>query len=80
MAIGIEPIEVMRTKDGIRARSLFCTHMGCRVSWNDAGEKYICACHEGQYNDAGDPVAGPPLEPLRRAAFRIEGNEVVVGG
>lgn len=80
VTIGIEPIEVARTEEGIQARSLLCTHMGCRVSWHDDACRYVCACHEGTYDANGEPVAGPPLEPLRRAPFRIDRGDVVIGG
>ena len=35
---------------------------------------YYCPCHGGIFNQAGDPVAGPPARPLYRLATRVRGG------
>ena len=62
--MGSTPIEVTRTGDEVSAHSLWCTHLGCEVKWNGEKKRYLCPCHEGQYDSRGFPVAGPPPRPL----------------
>jgi nitrite reductase/ring-hydroxylating ferredoxin subunit len=62
--MGETPIEVVHTGDEVRARSLWCTHVGCEVRWNSEKKRYICPCHEGEYDARGFPVAGPPPRRL----------------
>jgi Rieske Fe-S protein len=73
-------VEIVRTENRIRARVMLCTHQGCNIRWDEEEGVYICACHEGRFNDEGQPVYGPPREPLRElnvtrteTGVRIEG-------
>ncbi len=74
-----EPIEVVRSRDGLSARSLLCTHFGCRVVWEAARERYRCPCHAGWFDAAGQPVAGPPTRPLRPVPIAVVGDVALVG-
>jgi len=66
-------IVVFLDKDGdaYRAFSATCTHLGCRVAWNEASGQYKCPCHGGTYDRAGQVVAGPPPEGLRQIPVRL---------
>ncbi|HET9384095.1 MAG TPA: Rieske (2Fe-2S) protein [Gemmatimonadales bacterium] len=55
-----------------------CTHLGCRVSWDDASKELRCPCHGGAYDHMGIVKSGPPPEPLPRLATRIEGNRIFI--
>ena len=72
------PVELSLDGDDVVARSLICTHQGCRIEWVDEG--YSCPCHEGRFNARGENVAGPPRMPLRLLPVRVEGESVVVSG
>jgi Rieske Fe-S protein len=76
---GGEPIEVARTPDGVVARSLLCTHFGCRVAWDAAARRYHCPCHEGAFDAAGQPVAGLPTRALRAVPVALDGDVALVG-
>lgn len=54
-----------------RALSATCTHLGCRVNWDDATKKFRCPCHGGVYDRAGRVLEGPPPAPLTRVAVRL---------
>lgn len=73
-------VELMRTESGIVARSLMCTHFGCRVRWSEERALYLCPCHEGAFDVEGRPVGGPPVRPLDLVAVEVVGDEVLVGG
>lgn len=75
---GEQPIELMRTGEEIRARSLWCTHTGCRVRWDAPSSVYRCVCHEASFDADGRVLTGPPPAPLRDLPTRIEGDQVVV--
>jgi Rieske Fe-S protein len=55
-----------------------CTHLGCRVSWDDASKELRCPCHGGAYDHMGIVKSGPPPAPLPRLATRIEGNRIFI--
>jgi Rieske Fe-S protein len=74
-----EPAEVVRTASGVVARSLLCSHFGCRVQWEAARERYHCPCHEGVFDREGRPVAGPPTRPLRLLSVEAAGQDILVG-
>ena len=70
------PVELMRTAEGVRARSLWCTHFGCEVAWRPAEGLYRCTCHEGVFDAAGRVKAGPPPRPLAELPVRVEEDTV----
>jgi Rieske Fe-S protein len=56
---------------GVRAMSATCTHLGCRVRWDDGGKKFKCPCHGGEYDANGRVKSGPPPRPLATIEARI---------
>lgn len=76
---GEMPVELRKTADGVQARSLWCTHSGCQVRWIESGEMYYCACHEGKFDAAGKPYAGPPPRPLADVPIVVDGTTIRIG-
>ena len=74
-----EPVEIVHGAEGITARSLLCTHFGCRVAWDAARERYRCPCHDGWFDGSGRPLAGPPTRPLRAVRVVVEQETALVG-
>lgn len=74
-----EPVELSQSAAGPVARSLVCTHFGCPTRWDEARRLYVCPCHAGQFDEQGQPVAGPPNRPLATLPLRVVGREVVLG-
>lgn len=56
---------------GVRGMSATCTHLGCRVRWDGAANRFKCPCHGGEYDADGRVLAGPPPRPLSAVAARI---------
>ena len=77
--IGDTPVELLRSEEGIRARSLWCTHIGCEVIWQEEKEEYFCPCHDGRYDSRGGVVQGPPPAPLKSVPVEIRDSVVIVG-
>jgi cytochrome b6-f complex iron-sulfur subunit len=79
-AYGGRPVEVIRTADGVTARSLLCTHQGCNVRWLEDEQVYLCPCHDGKFDAAGRPIYGPPRRALEVLPATVTATQVIVGG
>ncbi len=55
-----------------------CTHLGCVVKWDQAGERFRCACHGGAFDKDGRVLDGPPPRPLDRYVTKITGDFLMV--
>ena len=64
-------VYIDREGDGYRALSATCTHLGCRVRWDEAATEFHCPCHGGVYDREGRVVSGPPPTPLARLPVRV---------
>ena len=67
---GETPVELIRSSEGVQARSLWCTHYGCEVVWSPTDARYLGPCHDGVFDEAGRVVSGPPPRPLSEVAVR----------
>lgn len=57
---------VRRSEQDVVVFSNLCTHLACRVNWRDDLRQYVCPCHDGRFDPAGDVISGPPRRPLKR--------------
>jgi thiosulfate dehydrogenase [quinone] large subunit len=73
------PAIAFRTKAGVFAYSMICTHQGCTVAYNKGAKKLQCACHGAQFDPikGGNPVKGPAETPLASIKVAIKGAWVV---
>lgn len=63
------------TGDDFLALSSVCPHLGCRVHWEGAQDRFFCPCHNGAFDRSGSPLSGPPKagnQPLIRFPLKIE--------
>jgi ubiquinol-cytochrome c reductase iron-sulfur subunit len=56
-----------------------CTHLGCIPSYFPDQNKFICACHGGQFDAAGEVLKAPPPSPLVIPPFKVDGKKIVLG-
>ncbi len=56
-----------------------CTHLGCIPDYFPDQHKFICPCHGGQFDAAGEVLKAPPPSPLVIPPFKITGTKVVLG-
>lgn len=54
-----------------------CTHLSCRVNWNEAAEAFLCPCHDAKFSKEGKVLDGPPPEPLRRFAYEVSADGAI---
>jgi Rieske Fe-S protein len=63
------------------ALSSTCPHLGCRVHWEPQNDRFYCPCHNGAFDAAGKPIAGPPKDAdqsLPLYALRIESGMLFI--
>jgi Rieske Fe-S protein len=67
---------------GAVAVSRRCTHLGCRLNFNEQENLLVCPCHQSRFTRQGKRTAGPARRdlPLYRvdAASGAERNSFVV--
>jgi len=74
-----EPVELSQGDAGPVARSLLCTHFGCRVRWHAEQAGYRCTCHEATFDAEGRPLTGPATRPLRLLPVELADRDILVG-
>jgi len=79
VTVGENPVEVFREKGGVTARLLRCTHTGCVVKWEASSRRYLCLCHDGRFDENGNPISGPAPAPLHLVPVVVEGDRILVG-
>jgi Rieske Fe-S protein len=69
---------LIRRLDGsFYALSAACTHMGCLVNWNPAGDSFDCPCHNGRFNADGTALTtSQSYRPLPGIQIQVVGDEV----
>jgi cytochrome b6-f complex iron-sulfur subunit len=55
---------VIRLRDGFRALSSVCTHLGCITRYQPDESIIACPCHGSRFNLEGEVIAGPAPRPL----------------
>lgn len=56
-----------------------CTHLGCIPAYNEGEQGFLCACHGGRFDFAGDVTKVPPPRGFDIPPFKIDGNMLVLG-
>jgi glycine/D-amino acid oxidase-like deaminating enzyme/nitrite reductase/ring-hydroxylating ferredoxin subunit len=56
----------------VRVFSPTCTHMGCKVSWNNGEESWDCPCHGSRFDREGRVIHAPAVKELSSVDQRGE--------
>lgn len=64
--------------DQVTVFSDVCTHLSCRISWDEDIEQYYCPCHAAFFAKNGEVVSGPPPRPLDQYQTKIENNQLFI--
>ena len=78
MQVGGKAVIVVRNRDGFKAFSAICTHLGCLVRWDSATNKFLCPCHAAAFDADGGVVSGPPPAPLPVYKIKEVGEKIFV--
>jgi menaquinol-cytochrome c reductase iron-sulfur subunit len=60
------------------AFTIYCTHTGCPVRWEEGADLFMCPCHGGAFYRDGTVAAGPPPIPLTRYPVRVRDGVVEI--
>ena len=55
-----------------------CTHLSCRVNWNEERGEFDCPCHAAYFDVHGEVISGPPPRPLDKYEIKIEDNQLFI--
>ncbi|HSL46359.1 MAG TPA: ubiquinol-cytochrome c reductase iron-sulfur subunit [Anaerolineales bacterium] len=65
------PAIVIHDKEGLRAISLTCSHLGCVLEERNFG--FECPCHSSRFDPNGNVLKGPATRKLQK--LRVEESE-----
>jgi Rieske Fe-S protein len=69
---------VLKPNGSLDVFSNVCTHLSCRVNWEEGDGQFICPCHDGRFALDGGIVSGPQPRPLDRFEHKIEDGTLMV--
>jgi cytochrome b6-f complex iron-sulfur subunit len=70
---------VVRLKEGFRALSSVCTHLGCVTRYRPDEQAIACPCHGSRFGLDGEVLGGPAPRPLRGLQMALsERGEIIV--
>ena len=55
-----------------------CTHLSCRVNWQEEEQIYHCPCHDAAFDVHGLVLSGPPPRPLDEYQTKIEEGNLYI--
>ncbi len=62
----------------IRVFSAKCTHLGCIVKWDSVQRRFKCPCHQGEYDENGSVIGGPPPLKLKEYQVNNEDSKIII--
>ncbi len=70
---------VQTPQGGYRVFDNHCTHLGCAYHWDASVQRFICPCHNGQFDVTVKVLAGPPPRPLDYYDAKVEAGILYMG-
>jgi cytochrome b6-f complex iron-sulfur subunit len=72
-------IYIHKTQDNIAVFDAHCTHMGCVLNYDAAGEQFNCPCHKSRFDKDGTLLKGPAKRDLDKIEFTIKDKILHIG-
>lgn len=67
-----------RDEQGVKCFDPACTHLGCKIKFQDDQRRYFCPCHGGVFTEDGKVVSGPPPTGLVEHPVKTENGRIFV--
>jgi menaquinol-cytochrome c reductase iron-sulfur subunit len=58
--------------------SATCPHLGCVAIWHGDRGRFVCPCHNGNFDRHGELLSGPPPRGLDPLPVKVEGGKLWV--
>jgi Rieske Fe-S protein len=58
--------------------SNICTHLACRVKWQEENQVYHCPCHDAEFSPEGEIIEGPQNRPMDRYENKVEDGTLMI--
>ncbi len=58
--------------------SNICTHLACRVKWQDDAKNFHCPCHDAEFGPRGEIIQGPQTRPMTQYANKVENGTLMI--
>lgn len=71
-------VYVLRNGEEVKVYSNICTHLSCRVKWEEENQIFHCPCHDGVFDINGEIVRGPQPRPLDTYPATIEDGNLFI--
>jgi Rieske Fe-S protein len=71
-------VYVVRKGSEARVFSNICTHLSCRVTWQDAEQQYHCPCHDASFDINGGIIKGPQPKPMVEYPATVEDGSIFI--
>jgi cytochrome b6-f complex iron-sulfur subunit len=55
-----------------------CPHLGCKVPFNPATDRFECPCHGSKYNILGEYIEGPAPRGMDRFLIKVNDHDEVL--
>lgn len=75
---GVYVLRKSEAENDVSILSNICTHLSCRVTWDEQKQEYVCPCHAGFFDINGEVISGPPPRPLDEYAHTIEDGNLIL--
>jgi Rieske Fe-S protein len=75
---GVYILRGSEAENDVLALSNVCTHLSCRVTWEDDQGEYVCPCHDAQFDIVGEVLGGPPPRPLDPYETKVEEGNLMI--
>jgi len=71
-------VYVLRQGEEVKVLSNICTHLSCRVTWQEEEQDYHCPCHDAAFDKNGEIVRGPQPRPLDEYEAVVEDGSIFI--
>ena len=76
---GVQPFYIVRLDASrVIAVSAVCTHLRCVLEYDRTARGFVCPCHAGRFDLAGNVLAGPPSRSLTTYSVSVRAGEIYV--
>jgi Rieske Fe-S protein len=71
-------VYILRSGNEVKAFSNICTHLSCRVLWQEPDQVYHCPCHDATFDINGGIIRGPQPRPMDEYPVTVEDGNIFI--